>query len=371
MGKSETEVKLEKLLEKKTAFNRIEIQLNDKSIIIDYLTPKKAVEQALAYLFKVIEYFKYVGSILNVGSEKYKSIDIKKYFAHPMLRSELWNIEKNLLMYNGTIKYGGRVYIEIGPSPLYKNRLLIKTKTAWKREDFNNTLDSLTSAFKTGSSPKITKRLNEIIDEKIALDKKMMEERKEEFLQKRKADLELKIQEEKNKLAKLEEDERIKQEKEKEIQMKEWRLKNRLFPIADLSSIHWDKRWMDDFDKITNGISNVKINSLEDEEFLRDYCDQIIDFVLHLDVYSINNDPEVKDLIIRRVHESKKEAIMRLIEPEEPFDQNIELRLQELIKQLPQTPNRVSIKPKPVPIEKEESKEKVKKRDQKEVPLFE
>jgi len=42
--------------------------------------------------------------------------------------------------------------------------------------------------------------------------------------------------------------------------MKEWRIKQRLFPIADLASINWDKRWMDDFDKITNGISSVKIN---------------------------------------------------------------------------------------------------------------
>ena len=371
MIKSETEIKLQKLLEKKLSFNRIEIQFNDKSILIDYFTPKKAIEQALAYLFKVIENFKFVGSIINLGSDKYKSIDIKKYFAHFMLRSELWNIEKNLLLYGGTIKYGGRVYIEIGPSLQFKGRLIIKTKTAWKNDDFNNILDSLSNSFKLKTPPKISKRLIEIIDEKIALDKKISEEKKEEFLQKRKAELEQKIAEEKGKLAKLEEQERNKTEKEKEKKMKEWRLKNRLFPIADLASITWDKRWIDDFDKITNGISNVKIESIEDEEFLRDYCDMIIDFIIHIDVYAIKSDPEIRNMMIRRIHESKKEAIMKLMEPEEKFDENIEARLQELILTLPQTPDGMVIKPKPVPIEeKKETKEKTKEKEQKEVPLF-
>ncbi|MFX1295803.1 MAG: hypothetical protein ACFFD2_13245 [Promethearchaeota archaeon] len=371
MGKSVTEEKLQKLLSKDMKFNKIEIQFNDKSIIIGYLTPKKAVEQAIAYLFKVIEYFKYIGSILNLGSEKYKKIDIKKYFAHPMLRSELFNIEKNLLLYGGTIKYGGRVYVEISPSPVYKGRLLIKTKTAWKKDDFINTLNSLTTLFKVGSSLKISKRLSEIIDEKIELEKKLSEEQKEEFLKKRKAELEQKIKEEKEKLTKLKERERIKKEKEKKKEMKQWRIKNRLFPIADLSSINWDKRWMDDFDMITKGISNVKINSLKDEEFLRDYCDMVIDFILNLDVYVIKNDPDIKNMMMRRIHESKKEAIMQLMESEQKVDENIELHLQELIKKLPQTPTGTIIKPKPVPIEDEkESKEKDKEREQKEVPLF-
>ncbi|NVM55971.1 MAG: hypothetical protein HWN66_19900 [Candidatus Helarchaeota archaeon] len=367
MEKSVTEKKLEKLLTKKFAFNRVEIQLNEKSIIIDYLTPKKAVEHAVAYLFKVIEHFKFTGSILNEGSEKYRSIDIKKYFAHPMLRSELWNIEKNLLLYGGTIKYGGRVFIEIGPSE-YKGRLVIKTKTAWKRDDTTHTLDSLTESFKFKTHPKISKRLTQIIDEKIELDKKIKEDKRAAFLEKRKAELEHKIHEEKEKLAKLEEQERIKQEEEKNRTMKEWRMKNKLFPIADLASINWDKRWVDDFDIISEGITNVKIDSLEDEEYLRDYCDKVIDFIIHLDVYTIKSDPDIKHMMIRRIHESKKLAIMKLMEPEleEKPGEGIEASLQELIAHLPKAPARRVATPKPVPIEEEEPQEK----KQKEVQLF-
>ncbi|MHA1652313.1 MAG: hypothetical protein ACTSYB_19180 [Candidatus Helarchaeota archaeon] len=371
MVKSNLESELEKLLSKKVKYNRIEIQFNNKSIVIDYITPKKAVEHAVAYLFKVIEHFKYMGSIMNLGSDKYKTIDIKRYFAHPMLRSELFNIEKNLLLYGGTIKYGGRVYIEISPSPTYKGRLVIKTKTAWKKDDFLSTLDSLTGSFKVKTPPKIINKLSEIIDQKIALEKEIREKKREEFLKKRKEELEQKIREEKEKLAKLAEQERLKQEQEKEKKMKEWRIKKRLFPIEDLASINWDKRWIDDFDVITKGISNVKINSLEDEEFLRDYCDKVIDFILNLDVYTIKNDPDIKNMMIRRIHESKKEAIMKVMEPEPEVDENIELRLQELIKQLPTAPIGTMVQPKPVPLEEEESEEKAEEREQREVPLSE
>lgn len=371
MGKTSTEEELQKLLAKNMKFNRVEIQFNHKSIVVDYLTPKRAVEHAVSYLFKVIEHFKFTGSILNVGSDKYKNIDIKKYFAHPMLRSELFNIEKNLLLYGGTIKYGGRVYTEIGPSPLYKDRLLIKTKTAWKKDDFLNTVDSLTNSFRFRTPLKISKQISRMIDQKIELEKKLSEKKKEEFLKKRKEELEQKIDEEKQKLARLEEQERMKQEREKEHKMKEWRITHRLFPIADLASINWDKRWLDDFDKITKGISSVKIHGLDDEEFLRNYCDKVIDFIIHLDVYVIRNDPDIKNMMIRRIHESKKEAIMRLMEPDLLVDENIELRLQELIKTLPSTPVGRVVKPKPVPVmEDEESKEKGKEREQKEVSLF-
>ncbi|HUX98378.1 MAG TPA: hypothetical protein VMV49_02375 [Candidatus Deferrimicrobium sp.] len=371
MGKTETEDKLDKLITKKFNFNRVEIQFNNKSMVIEYLTPKKAVEQAVAYLFKVIEYFSFTGSVINVGSEKYRTIDIKRYFAHAMLRSELWNIEKNLLLYGGTIKYGGRVYIEMGPSPQFPGRLLIKTKTAWKKDDFNNTFDSLNQSFKIKASPKIIKRLTDLIDEKIQLDNKIKEEKKEEFLEKRKQELELKIKAEKDKLAKLAEQERKKEEEEKIKKMKTWRMKNRLYPIEDLSSIHWDKRWMDDYDIMTDRIQAVKIDSVEDEEFLRDYCDQIIDFILHLDVYVIKNDPDIKNLMMQRIHESKKMALLNLMEPEQQLGGDIELRLQELVEQLPKTPVSPIIRPKPVPIETErESKEKTKEKDQKEVPLF-
>ena len=368
MDKSESEKKRDKLLKKQFAFNKIEIKFNNKSVLIDFLTPKKAVEQAIAYLFKVIEYFKFTGSILNEGSEKYRSIDIKRYFAHPMLRSELWNIEKNLLLYGGTVKYGGRVFVEIGPSE-YKGRLLIKTKTAWKKDDTINTLDSLTESFRFKISPKITKRLTEIIDEKIEIDKQVKERKREVFLQKRKEELERKIDQEKEKLAKLKEEERLKEERDKNRKMQQWRKKNKLFPIADLASINWDKRWMDDFDIITDGITNVKLATIEDEEYLRDYCDKIIDFVINLDVYTIRNDPEIKDMMARRVHESKKLAIMKLMEPDivqTPGD-SIEASLQELISQLPKAPVGSVVTPKPVPIETEEE---AKERKQKEVPLF-
>ncbi len=367
MGKPKAEEQLQKILGKTVKFNRVEIQFNDKSIIIEYLTPKKAVEHAVAYLFRVIEYFQYMGSILNVGSDKYKHIDIKKYFAHPMLRSELFNIEKNLLLYGGTIKYGGRVYIEIGPSPVYKGRLVITSKTAWKKDDFLNTVESLTNSFKFRASGKTIKLLSELIDEKIELDKKLREKEQEEFLKKRKEELEERIQREKDKLAKLAEQERLKEEKVKETKMKEWRIKHRLFPVEDLASIHWDKRWMDDFDRITNGICNVKIQSLEDEEYIRDYCDKVIDFIINLDVYTIKNDPDIKDLMIRRIHDSKKEAIMNLMEPEQVFEVDVEARLQELIKSLPTAPIGSDVKPKPVPIEKKTEEEE---REQKEVPLF-
>ncbi|MHA1356680.1 MAG: hypothetical protein ACTSRC_01040 [Candidatus Helarchaeota archaeon] len=367
MGKLKAEEQLEKLLGKTVKFNRVEIQFNDKSIIIEYLTPKKAVEHAVAYLFRVIEYFHYMGSILNVGSDKYKHIDIKKYFAHPMLRSELFNIEKNLLLYGGTIKYGGRVFIEISPSPIYKGRLVITTKTAWKKNDFINTVESLTNSFKMKMSNKIIKQLSEIIDEKIELDKIIREKEREQFLKKRKEDLEEKIRLEREKLAELEEQERLKEQKIKEKKMREWRIRHRLFPIADLASIHWDKRWMEDFDRITNGISNVRIENLEDEEFLRDYCDKVIDFIVNLDVYTIKNDPDIKDLMIRRIHDSKKEAIMNLMEPEQVFEVDVESRLQELIKSLPKAPIGTAVKPKPVPIDKETEE---KEREQKEIPLF-
>lgn len=370
MGKSDNQAKKEKILSKKLEFNRIDIQFNDKSIVIEYVTPKKAVEHAIAFLFRVIEYFKFTGSIINLGSDKYKSIDIQKYFAHPMLRSELFNIEKNLLLYGGTIKYGGRVYIEISPSPIYKGRLVILTKTAWKKDDVSNTLDSLSNSFKLKTPTKITKRLMELIDEKIDLDNKIREEQREEFLQKRKEELEHKIETEKKKLAELEEKERMKQEAEKLEVMKKWRIKNRLFPIADLPSINWDKRWMEDFDMITSSLSNVKIESLDDEEFLRQYCDQVIDFILHLDVYMIKQDPEIKNMMIRQIHASKKEAIYKVMEPEPEIDDNIEIRLQQLIRKLPQTPDVSVIQPKPVPIEEEESEKKAKEKEQKEIPLF-
>ena len=369
MEKPEAERRLEKLLKKKLAFNRLEIQFNDKSVIFEYPTPKKTVEQAIAYLFKIIEYFKFTGSILNVDSPKYRSIDIKRYFAHPMLRSELWNIELNHLKYGKTIKYGGRVYIEIGPSEL-KGRLLIKTKTAWNKDDMKNTLTSLGETNKLKIHPKILKKLNEIIDEKIALSQRLREIKREEFLEKRKTELEQKIQEEKKKLARLEEQERLKEEKQKTKKMREWRRKNKLYPIADLASINWDKRWMDDFDIMTDGITNVKIDSLEDEEYLRDYCDQIIDFIINLDVYTIRSDPDIKNMMMRRIHESKKLAIMKLMEPElvEKPGLSIESSLQELIAQLPQTPVGTVVTPKPVPLQEEE--EESKEKEQKEVPLF-
>jgi hypothetical protein len=355
--KSEAEIKLGKLLSKKLDYKGIVIQYNEKSLVIDYLTPKKAVEQALAYLFKVIENFNFTGSILNEGSDKYRTIDIKRYFAHTMLRSELWNIEKNFLLYGGTVKYGGRVYIEISPSPIYPGRLLIKTKTAWKKDDFKNTFDSLSQSFRLKSNPKIFLRVDEIIDEKLTLIKKMSEEKKEKFLQKRKIELEQKIQEEKEKLAQLEEQERAKQNKEKDQKMGQWRMKNRLFPIEDLASITWEKRWIEDFDVITKGISSVKIDSLEDEEFLRDYCDQVIDYIIHIDVHEIKNDPDIKNMMMRRIHESKKEAIMKLMEPDVKLDEDIEQRLQELVNQLPKTPTGAIATPKPVPIKKSKIEE--------------
>ena len=368
-AKSEAEVKLEKLLSRKLEYKGLVIQYNEKSIVIDYLTPKKAVEQALAYLFKVIENFNYTGSILNEGSDKYRNIDIKKYFAHTMLRSELFNIEKNFLLYGGTVKYGGRVYIEISPSPTFPGRLLIKTKTAWKKDDFKNTFDSLNLSLRIKPNPKVTARVDEAIDEKIALARKLSEEKKEKFLQKRKLELEQKIQEEKEKLAKLEDQERTKQRKEKEQTMKQWRMKNRLFPVEDLASINWDKRWIDDFDMITKGIGSIKIDSLEDEEFLRDYCDLVIDYIVHLDVYVIKNDPDIKNMMIRRIHESKKDAIMKLMEPETKLEEDIEQRLQELVSQLPKAPMGAIATPKPVPLKVSEEKEK-EKREQKEVSLF-
>ena len=368
-AKSEAEVKLEKLLSRKLEYKGLVIQYNEKSIVIDYLTPKKAVEQALAYLFKVIENFNYTGSILNEGSDKYRNIDIKKYFAHTMLRSELFNIEKNFLLYGGTVKYGGRVYIEISPSPTFPGRLLIKTKTAWKKDDFKNTFDSLNLSLRIKPNPKVTARVDEAIDEKIALARKLSEEKKEKFLQKRKLELEQKIQEEKEKLAKLEDQERTKQRKEKEQTMKQWRMKNRLFPVEDLASINWDKRWIDDFDMITKGIGSIKIDSLEDEEFLRDYCDLVIDYIVHLDVYVIKNDPDIKNMMIRRIHESKKDAIMKLMEPETKLEEDIEQRLQELVSQLPKAPMGAVATPKPVPLKVSEEKEK-EKREQKEVSLF-
>ncbi|MHA1264720.1 MAG: hypothetical protein ACTSRS_05715 [Candidatus Helarchaeota archaeon] len=366
--KSEDEKKLERILKKKMVFNRVEVRFNEKSILINYITPKKAVEQAIIYLFKVIEFFKFTGSILNVGSEKYRNINIKRYFAHSRLRKELEDIEKNFLLFGGTIKYGGRVYIEIGPSPTYKGRLLIKTKTAWKKNDTKNTLESLTESFKFKTPPKVMKRIMEIIDEKITLEKTIKEREQEAFLKKRKEELERKIEEEKLKLAKLKEEERKKEEEEKKRKMEEWRLKNRLFPIADLASINWDKRWIDDFDIITDRITNVKLKTLDDEEYLRDYCDQVIDFILNLDVYSIKSDPEIKNMMIRRIHESKKLAIMKLMEPEllEEPSGAIEASLQKLIEQLPKTPERPVVTPKPVPIEDDDEKE----RKQKEVPLF-
>jgi hypothetical protein len=363
--KSETEVKLEKLLTRKLEYKGLIVQYNEKSIVIDYLTPKKAVEQALAYLFKVIENFNFTGSILNEGSDKYRNIDIKKYFAHTMLRSELWNIEKNFLLYGGTVKYGGRVYIEISPSPIYPGRLLIKTKTAWKKDDFKNTYDSLNLSLRIKPNPKVLARVDEAIDEKITLARKLSEEKKEKFLQKRKLDLEQKIQEEKEKLAHLEEQERTKQKIEKEQNMKQWRMKCRLFPVEDLASINWDKRWIDDFDMITKGIASIKVDSLEDEEFLRDYCDQIIDYIDHLDVYVIKNDPDIKNMMIRRIHESKKDAIMKLMEPEVKLDEDIEQRLAELVSQLPKAPTA-----KPVPLKPSKEKEKeTEEREQKEVSL--
>ncbi len=368
MVKSEPEKKVERLLKKQFAFNRVEIKFNNKSILIDYLTPKKAVEHAVAYLFKVIEHFKFTGSILNDGSEKYRSIDIKRYFANPIFRSELWNIEKNLLLYGGTVKYGGRVFIEIGPSE-YKGRLLIKTKTAWQKDDNTKALDSLTGSFKLKIPPKIAKKLSEMIDEKIAIDKKIKEQKREAFLEKRKEELEGKIKQEKEKLAELEEQERHKEEREKNRKMQEWRKRNKLFPIADLASINWDKRWMDDFDIITDGIMKIKLETLEDEEYLRDYCDKIIDFIISLDVYTIRSDPEIKNMMVRRIHESKKLTIMKLMEPEivhTPGD-SIEASLQELIAQLPTAPIRPVVKSKPVPVETEEEE---KERKQKEVPLF-
>ena len=368
-AKSEAEVKLEKLLSRKLEYKGLVIQYNEKSIVIDYLTPKKAVEQALAYLFKVIENFNYTGSILNEGSDKYRNIDIKKYFAHTMLRSELFNIEKNFLLYGGTVKYGGRVYIEISPSPTFPGRLLIKTKTAWKKDDFKNTFDSLNLSLRIKPNPKVTARVDEAIDEKIALARKLSEEKKEKFLQKRKLELEQKIQEEKEKLAKLEDQERTKQRKEKEQTMKQWRMKNRLFPVEDLASINWDKRWIDDFDMITKGIGSIKIDSLEDEEFLRDYCDLVIDYIVHLDVYVIKNDPDIKNMMIRRIHESKKDAIMKLMEPETKLEEDIEQRLQELVSQLPKAPMGAIATPKPVPLKVSEEKEK-EKREQKEVSLL-
>jgi len=368
-AKSEAEVKLEKILSRKLEYKGLVIQYNEKSIVIDYLTPKKAVEQALAYLFKVIENFNFTGSILNEGSDKYRNIDIKKYFAHTMLRSELWNIEKNFLLYGGTVKYGGRVYIEISPSPTYPGRLLIKTKTAWKKDDFKNTFDSLNLSLRIKPNPKVFARVDEAIDEKLALVRKLSEEKKEKFLQKRKLELEQKIQEEKEKLAKLEDQERTKQRKEKEQNMKQWRMKNRLFPVEDLASINWDKRWIDDFDTITKGIGSIKVDSLEDEEFLRDYCDLIIDYIVHLDVYVIKNDPDIKNMMIRRIHESKKDAIMKLMEPETKLEEDIEQRLQELVSQLPKAPMGAIATPKPVPLKVSEEKEK-EKREQKEVSLF-
>jgi hypothetical protein len=285
-----------------------------------------------------------------------------------MLRSELWNIEKNFLLVKGTVKYGGRVYIEISPSPTYPDRLLIKTKTAWKKDDFRNTFDNLCQSFRFKSNPKIFARVDEIIDEKLALIKKLNEEKKEKFLQKRKVELEQKIDEEKEKLAKLEEEERIKQSNEKTQKMKQWRMKNRLFPIEDLASITWEKRWIDDFDVITKGISSVKIDSLEDEEFLRDYCDQVIDYIIHIDVYAIKNDPDIKNMMIRRIHESKKEAIMKLMEPETKLDEDIEQRLQELVSQLPKTPIGTVATSKPVPVKRTEEEEE--EREQKQVSLF-
>lgn len=369
-AKLETEAKIEKLLSKKFEYKKIEIQFNEKSIVIDYLTAKKAVEQALAYLFKIIECFNFTGSILNEGSDKYRTIDIKRYFAHTMLRSELWNIEKNFLLYGGTIKYGGRVYTEISPSPKYPGRLLIKTKTAWKKDDFKNTFDGLTQSFRMKSNPKIFIRVDELIDEKLILIKKLSEEKKEKFLQKRKMELEEKIQEEKDKLAQLEEQEVIKQSHEKEQKMKKWRMKNRLFPVEDLASITWDKRWVEDFDVITKGISSVKIDSLEDEEFLRDYCDQVIDYIIHIDVYAIKNDPEIKNMMIRRIHESKKEAIMKLMEPDLNLDEDIEQRLQELVSQLPKAPAGAVATPKPVPIKSsKEEEEESEEREQREISL--
>jgi len=368
--KSETEVKLEKLLSKKFYYKKIEIQFNEKSILIDYLTPKKAVEQALAYLFKIIEYFNFTGSILNDGSDKYRTIDIKRYFAHTMLRSELFNIEKNYLLYGGTIKYGGRVYVEICPSPTYPGRLLIKTKTAWKKDDFKNTYDSLCLSFRFKPNPRIFTRVDEVIEEKLALIKKLSEEKKERFLQKRKQELEQKIQEEKERLAQLEEQERINQSREKEQKMKQWRMKNRLFPVEDLGSITWDKRWIDDFDIITKGICSVKIDSLEDEEFLRDYCDQVIDYIIHIDVHAIKNDPDIKNMMTRRIHESKKEAIMKLMEPELSLDEDLEQRLQELVSQLPKIPIGAATAPKPILVKSsEEEEEKLEERKQKRVPL--
>ena len=364
-AKSEAEVKLEKLLSRKLEYKGLVIQYNEKSIMIDYLTPKKAVEQALAYLFKVIENFNFTGSILNEGSDKYRNIDIKKYFAHTMLRSELWNIEKNFLLYGGTVKYGGRVYIEISPSPTFPGRLLIKTKTAWKKDDFKNTYDSLNLSLRIKPNPKVSARVDEAIDEKIALARKLSEEKKEKFLQKRKLELEQKIEEEKEKLAHLEEQEQNKQKTEKEQKMKQWRMNCRLFPVEDLASINWDKHWIDDFDMITKGIGSVKIDSLEDEEFLRDYCDLIIDYIIHLDVYVIKSDPDIKNMMIRRIHESKKDAIMKLIEPEVKLDEGIERGLQELVNQLPKAPTA-----KPVPLKPSKEREKeTEEREQKEVSL--
>ncbi|TFG05372.1 MAG: hypothetical protein EU536_02040 [Promethearchaeota archaeon] len=366
---SEDRKRLDKILSKRLAYNRVEIAFNNKSIIIDYLTPKKAVEQAIQYLFKVIEYFNFTGSILNEGSDKYRTIDIKRYFAHPMLRSELWNIEKNLLLYGGTVKYGGRVYIEIGPSPLYKGRLLIKTKTAWKKDDTNNAIESLSESFKFKTPPKVTKKLADLIDEKITIEKNIKEKQREVFLKQRKEELERKIEEEKRKLARLEEEERGKEEQEKFRKMNQWRMNNKLFPIADLASINWDKRWMDDFDIISDRIINVKIENLEDEDYLRIYCDQVIDFILALDVYSIKSDPEIKSMMVRRIHESKKLAIMKLMEPEildEPGG-SIEASLQQLIEQLPRTPTSTIAKPKPVPVKAEKED---KEREQKEISLF-
>ena len=374
MGKSESEEKIEKLLNKKLDFNRVEIRFNNKSILIEYLTPKKAVEQAIAYLFKVIEFFNFTGSIINVGSEKYRTIDIKRYFAHAMLRSELWNIEKNLLLYGGTIKYGGRVYIEIGPSPQYQGRLIIKTKTAWKKEDTTNTLDNLTQSFKLKTPPKITKLLTKIIDEKIEISKKLSEEKKQAYLEKRKKELEEKIEEEKRKLARLEQNERQKEEEEKVHKMKEWRLRNKLYPLEDLTLITWDKSWKYQFDMITTGITNVRIDSLEDEEYLRTYCDQIIDYIINLDAPMIRSDPEIKQIMMRLINDSRTMSIMKAMEPEPEasFGDDIDLRLRELVAQLPKTPEEPPIMPKPVPIDKlEEGKEKSKEREQKEVSLFE
>ena len=91
---------------------------------------------------------------------------------------------------------------------------------------------------------------------------------------------------------------------------------------------------------------------------------------LNLEVYLIKEDPDIKNMMIRQIHASKKDAIYKVMEPEVELPDNIELRLQQLAEKLPQVPESPVIQPKPVPIAEDETEEEAKENKQREVPLF-